>query len=75
MKEQVSEASEVGMKPASYIFGGSTNWQKPLKNQVGASLVARWLRIHLPTQGTRVRALVREDPTYRGATKPVHHNY
>ena len=25
--------------------------------------------------GTRVRALVREDPTRRGATKPVHHNY
>ena len=40
-----------------------------------ASLVAKWLRIHLPMQGTRVRALVREDPTCRGATKPVHHNY
>ena len=26
-------------------------------------------------QGTRVRALVREDPTCRGATKPVCHNY
>ena len=26
-------------------------------------------------QGTWVRALVREDPTCRGATKPVHHNY
>ena len=25
-------------------------------------------------QGTRVRALVREDPTCRGATKPVRHN-
>ena len=25
--------------------------------------------------GTRVRALVREDPTCHGATKPVHHNY
>ncbi|KAJ8778771.1 hypothetical protein J1605_013448 [Eschrichtius robustus] len=33
------------------------------------------LRIRLPTQGTRVRALVREDPTCRGATKPVRHNY
>ncbi|KAJ8781362.1 hypothetical protein J1605_011346 [Eschrichtius robustus] len=39
-----------------------------------ASLVAQWLRICLPTQGTRVRALAREDPTCRGATKPVHHN-
>ena len=26
-------------------------------------------------QGTRVRALVREDPTYREATKPVRHYY
>ena len=26
-------------------------------------------------QGTQVQALVREDPTCHGATKPVHHNY
>ena len=25
-------------------------------------------------QGTRIQALVREDPTCRGATKPVHYN-
>ena len=41
----------------------------------GASLVAQWLRIHLPRQGTRVWALVREDPTCRRSTKPVSHNY
>ena len=41
----------------------------------GASLVAQWLRICLPMQGTRVRALVWEDPTCRGATKPVSHSY
>ena len=41
----------------------------------GASLVVQWLRIRLPMQETRVRALVREDPTCRGVTKPVHHNY
>ena len=41
----------------------------------GISLVAQWLRIHLPTQGTRVRALVREDPTCCRATKPASHNY
>ena len=40
----------------------------------GTSLVAQWLRIRLPTQGTWVRALVQEDPTCRGATKPVCHN-
>ena len=33
------------------------------------------VKIHLPLQGTRVRALVQEDPTCRGATKPVRHNY
>ena len=41
----------------------------------GTSLVAQWLRIHLPMQGTWVRALVWEDPRYCGATKPVCHNY
>ena len=42
---------------------------------IGASLAAQWLRIRLPVQGTRVRALVWEDPTCRGATKPMRHNY
>ena len=46
-----------------------------IKNIHGTSLVAQWLRIHLPVQGTRVRALVREDPTCHGTTKPVRHNY
>ena len=45
------------------------------KGTWGASLVEQWLRIRLPMQGTRVRALVREDPTCRGATEPVLHNY
>ena len=40
-----------------------------------ASLVAQWLRICLLVQGTRVRALVWEDPACRGATKPVSHDY
>ena len=47
---------------------------KHTKIQIGASLVAQWLRICLPMQGTRVRALVWEDPTCRGATRPVSHN-
>ena len=41
----------------------------------GASLVAQWLRVCLPMQGTRVQALVREDPTCRGAARPMSHNY
>ena len=44
-------------------------------NQQGTSLVAQWLRIRLPMQGTWVRALVQEDPTCHGATKPVRHSY
>ena len=40
-----------------------------------ASLVAQWFRICLPMQGIRVQALVQEDPTCLGATKPVRHNY
>ena len=39
-----------------------------------ASLVAQWLRICLLMQGTRVRALVWEDPTCHGAAGPVSHN-
>ena len=46
-----------------------------LKASSRASLVAQWLRICLPMQGTRVRALVWEDPTCHGATRPVSHNY
>ena len=39
-----------------------------------ASLVAQWLRICLPMQETRVRALVWEDPTCHGAAGPVSHS-
>ena len=57
-----------------------TNKKNPrhlkLKPQVnGASLVAHWLRIPLPMQGTRVGALLQEDPTCWGTTKPMCHNY
>ena len=64
----------------SSLAGGS-NWepcpptQTRIKLLLGTSLVAQWFRIRLPMQGTWVRALVWEDPTYRGAAKPLHHNY
>ena len=45
------------------------------KYGLGTSLVAQWLRICLPVQKTRVRALVWEDPTCHGAIKPLCHNY
>ena len=47
----------------------------PFNKWYRASLVAQWLRVCLPMQGTRVRALVWEDPTCRGATGPMSHNY
>ena len=39
------------------------------------SLVAQWIRIYPPMQGTWVQSLVQEDSTCHRATKPVHHNY
>ena len=39
------------------------------------SLVVKWLRIDLRTQGTWVPSLVGEDPTGHRATKLVHHSY
>ena len=55
--------------------GGDGGGNQIKNNILGASLVVQWLRIRLPMQGTWVRALVREDPTCHGATKPVLHNY
>ncbi|KAJ8780355.1 hypothetical protein J1605_011619 [Eschrichtius robustus] len=49
--------------------------QAPGQECLGTSLVAQWLGIRLPMQGTRVRSLVWEDPTCRGATKPMRHHY
>ena len=46
-----------------------------IKITMRASLVAQWLRVCLPMQGTWVRALVWEDPICRGATGSVSHNY
>ena len=45
-----------------------------LKKKNRTSLVVQWLRIHLPTQGTRVRSLVQEDSTCLWATRPMYHN-
>ena len=45
----------------SHHTGQNGHHQKNL--QTRASLVAQWLRICLPMQGTSVRALVWEDPT------------
>ena len=67
--------SDVGH--ASWGFSG---YEKKLsknafKRDGGTSLVAQWLKIHLPTQGTWVWSLVWGDLTCRRATKPTCHNY
>ena len=53
---------------AFYIW----NFVKAL--HIGTSLVAQWLGICLPMQGTWVQSLVRPDPMCHGATGPVCHN-
>ena len=58
-----------------WLPGGCKAEKMRFKKAHRASLVAQWLRIRLPMQGTRVRALVWEDPTCCRATQPVHHNY
>ena len=71
-----------GLRKAFFFFHFLVPWLWTdchfllVKNNIcGASLVAQWLRVCLPMQGTRVRALVWEDPTCRGATRPVSHSY
>ena len=58
-----------------YIDPRDSAWIHSGNKKERASLVVQWLRIRLPMQGTRVRALVWEDPTCRGASGPVSHNY
>ena len=48
---------------------GREGFQRIKPHSPGTSLVAQWLRIHLPVQGTWVRALVREDPTCCGTAQ------
>ena len=62
--------------PVLLLLNALLLWHRNyFKKRCGASLVAQWLRVCLPMQGIRVRALVWEDPTCRGATGPVSHNY
>ena len=55
-----------------YAFQLSETKKKNVINHArGTSLVAQWLRIRLPMQGTQVQALVREDPTCATTTEPA----
>ena len=59
----------LGLKESQFCSPSSF----PKRN--GTGLVVQGLRIHLVMQGTPVLSLVWEDPTWRGAIKPVDHNY
>ena len=53
-------------------FAIQTSRFPSFKNKPGrSSLVAQWIRIHLPMQGTQVRSLVWEDSTCHRATKSL----
>ena len=71
-KWQLSAAGHLWLKHWGRVVPGGPVVKNPPSR---ASLVAQWLRVCLLMQGTRVRALVREDPTCRGVTGPVSHNY
>ena len=43
--------------------------------QLGTSLVVKWLRVHLPKQGTWVPSLFWEDSTCHRAAGPMRPNY
>ena len=72
LQVQYMMLSENGKKSRQQTY--NTTVCENLKCTHRASLVAQWLRICLPMQRTRVRALVWEDPTCRGATRPVSHS-
>ena len=56
-------------------FALQTSRLPSFNNKPGrSSLVAQWIRIHLPMQWTQVQSLVREDSTWCGTSKPVCHN-
>ena len=74
-RREWSEIFEVLGEKNSVNLEFCTLWNYHSEVKERTSLVAQWLRIHLPTQGTRIWPLVQEDPTCCGATKSVHHNY
>ena len=70
-KAHATKEKEIGHQSAKLLCFKEHHQEREKRT----SLVAQWLRIHLPMQGTRVQALVREDPTWHRATKPMRHGY
>ena len=76
VKTSPSNAGGTGLIPGwgAKISHASLAKNQNIKQKQGASLVAQWLTLCLLMQGTRVRALVWEDPACRGAAGPVSQN-
>ena len=72
MKGLEGHSEELGLWNEWEIFIHSRNTHIRVPTQT--SLVAQEIETHLPVLGTQVRALVREDSTCHGATKPVYRN-
>ena len=66
--ESFEKPTVSSMQIVQYIY-------EQLKIHTRSSLMAPWLRISLPMQGTQVWSLVLEDSTCCSATKPVSHSY
>ena len=65
---------EYDLRKAKLVQPSKINqWGK--KSISRTSLVAEWIQIHLPKQGTQVQPLVQEDWISRRATKPMHQNH
>lgn len=66
------------LKGATSLSGLGLGYLGPgtlsIKAQKETCLVAEWVRIRMPMQGTQVRSLVQEDTTSCRATKPMHCN-
>ena len=75
ISSRITEAEERISELEGKMVEITNREQDKEKRMKRTSLVVQWLRICLPMQGTQVRTLVREDPTCRGATKPVRRNY
>ena len=69
--------AELGVDEGRGTCDGAKKGFKRLSQEFGSgtSLVAEWIRIQLPVQGTGVQSLVKEDPTACEATKSVCHSY
>ena len=56
---------------SSWVCQGSLHLKA---KEYQTSLVVQWIRIHLLMKETWVQAVVHEDPTCHGSTKPMHPN-